>query len=128
MELGEKIKEIRKRKGMLQSLLSEKAGLSMRTLQRYESGEREPTFKTVRKIAEALEVDPWEIVGFNDIEIEAGYELIYGPSPKELIYGSKKDRINAAFDQLNEPGQEKAVEQVEILTKVPEYQRTTDQE
>ena len=38
----------------------------------------------------------------------------------------KKEELNKMFDDLNETGQDKAVEQVEMLTKIPEYQRKTE--
>lgn len=39
------------------------------------------------------------------------------------INTSHKALINMYYDELNEKGQEKAIEQVELLTKIPEYKR-----
>lgn len=41
---------------------------------------------------------------------------------------SKRDKINILFHLLNEKGQDKAVEQVELLTKIPEYQREEEEQ
>ena len=41
-ELGIKIQELRKQKGMTQEDLADKTGLSVRTIQRIESGEVDP--------------------------------------------------------------------------------------
>ncbi len=55
-ELGKKIAELRKAKGLTQEELVEKCNLNVRTLQRIESGEVTPRTYTIRLIFEALEV------------------------------------------------------------------------
>lgn len=54
-ELGKKIAELRKNKGLTQEDLVEKCKLSVRTLQRIESGEVEPRSYTVKLIFSALD-------------------------------------------------------------------------
>lgn len=54
-ELGKKIAELRKEKGLTQEELVNKCNLNVRTLQRIESGEATPRFITLRLIFEALE-------------------------------------------------------------------------
>ena len=52
-----RIKEIRESKGMTQTALSEKAGITRATIWKLETGEEEvTTSRTLTKIAEALEV------------------------------------------------------------------------
>ena len=41
---------------------------------------------------------------------------------------SDRGKLNAAFDQLNAAGQQKAVERVEELTEIPKYQREKPQD
>ncbi|HLO60511.1 MAG TPA: helix-turn-helix domain-containing protein [Bacteroidales bacterium] len=55
-ELGRKIADLRKAKGLTQEELVEKCNLSVRTLQRIESGEVTPRSYTIRLIFEALEM------------------------------------------------------------------------
>jgi transcriptional regulator with XRE-family HTH domain len=55
-ELGKKIADLRKAKGLTQEELVEKCNLNVRTLQRIESGEVMPRTYTIRLIFEALEV------------------------------------------------------------------------
>jgi transcriptional regulator with XRE-family HTH domain/ketosteroid isomerase-like protein len=55
-ELGKKIIDLRKAKGLTQEELVEKCNLSVRTLQRIEAGEVTPRPSTVKLIFEALEV------------------------------------------------------------------------
>jgi transcriptional regulator with XRE-family HTH domain len=59
-ELGKKIVELRKAKGFTQEELVEKCNLSVRTLQRIESGEVAPRTYTIRLIFTALDFDVHE--------------------------------------------------------------------
>ena len=59
-ELGKKIAELRKAKGFTQEELVEKSNLSVRTLQRIESGEVAPRTYTIRLIFTALDFDVHE--------------------------------------------------------------------
>jgi len=56
-ELGRKISELRKVKGLTQEELVDKCNISVRTLQRIESGEVTPRSYTVKTILAALEYD-----------------------------------------------------------------------
>ncbi len=56
-ELGKKISELRKEKGLTQEELVDKCNISVRTLQRIESGEVTPRSYTVKTILAALEYD-----------------------------------------------------------------------
>jgi transcriptional regulator with XRE-family HTH domain len=50
----QRMKNLRKKLGMSQGELSQKAGLSLDTISRYERGEREPRVSHLQKIAIAL--------------------------------------------------------------------------
>jgi transcriptional regulator with XRE-family HTH domain len=51
-----RLKAIRLAKNITITDLAESAGLSRQTIHNYESGEREPTWENVQKIAEAMGV------------------------------------------------------------------------
>ena len=55
-ELGIRIKELRNQKGMSQEFLADESGLSLRTIQRVENGESNPTGESLKRIASALNV------------------------------------------------------------------------
>ena len=55
MKLGPKIKELRKKEGLTQLDLSERSGLSLRTIQRIENNENKPSVYSLRKIGEVLD-------------------------------------------------------------------------
>ena len=43
------------------------------------------------------------------------------------LLDDKAIKVNHLFEQLNAPGQNKAIEQVELLTKIPEYQKEPEE-
>lgn len=59
--LGKKVLELRKLKGLTQSELVEKCNITVRTLQRIESGEVTPRAFTIKSIFEALEYDVYAV-------------------------------------------------------------------
>ncbi len=66
--IGKRIQEIRKQQGMTQEALAERINISKSSISEWESCKRVPRMETLRKIADALGVDVWQIIGFNTIE------------------------------------------------------------
>ena len=60
--IGYNIKFYRKKAELTQTELADKINKNMRTLQKYEKGDTTPTFTIIKKIAEILEVSPYDIV------------------------------------------------------------------
>jgi transcriptional regulator with XRE-family HTH domain len=56
--IGEKLKEARTKRLLTQEELAEKAGVSAATVVNIERNNQEPHFRTIRKLANALDVDP----------------------------------------------------------------------
>lgn len=108
-ELGLKIQELRKLKGMTQEDLAEKTGLSVRTIQRIESGEVDPRSYTLNQIAEALGVEITDLTKENEPDPEQPSEsetrkwltwlhlsgLFVMLFPPLIIWVLKKDEIPA---------------------------------
>jgi transcriptional regulator with XRE-family HTH domain len=61
--VGENLKRLRTRAALTQAELAEKAGITTAAVARIERDEAEPRMTTVRKLAQALGVDPAELVG-----------------------------------------------------------------
>ena len=61
-ELGHKIKEARKRKGISQEELAELTQVNLRTIQRIENNESKPRAKTVSLICNALDINTLEVI------------------------------------------------------------------
>ena len=57
MDLGDKIKAARTKKGITQKVLAEKTGLTERTIQRIENHKVEPSVYSLNKISEILSFD-----------------------------------------------------------------------
>jgi transcriptional regulator with XRE-family HTH domain len=60
--IGERLKRQRTRRALTQAELAERAGVTTATVARIERDEIEPRMPTLRKLAQALEVDPAELV------------------------------------------------------------------
>ena len=85
--IGLNIKKYREEKGLTQTELADKLGKTLRTVQKYESGEILPSINNVYEIAKALEVFSNDIIGgvakgfnFFDVDIEEKKEMIDHPS------------------------------------------------
>ena len=66
-EIGEKIKELRKKKGLSQEELAELAKVNLRTIQRIEKNESEPRGKTLNLICEVLEINIEDILDYGKL-------------------------------------------------------------
>jgi len=55
---GEKLRIYRKNKNLTQAMLAEKSGLSVLSIRRYETNERDPKLKDIKRLAEALGISP----------------------------------------------------------------------
>lgn len=62
MPTGEKIKEFRKKRGLTQKQLGNLCGMADSAIRRYENGRANPKIETLRKIADALEVNVTELL------------------------------------------------------------------
>jgi transcriptional regulator with XRE-family HTH domain len=60
--IGERLKRQRTRRALTQAQLAERADVATATVARIERNEIEPRMTTLGKLAQALEVDPAELV------------------------------------------------------------------
>lgn len=129
MKIGERIKEARKEAHFTQKALGEKLGVSAAMIAQYENGTRTPKINTLVRIADALGVSFVSLFDNTtwDIPIEDIGELkIALQSDSKSIYELKEKNIITHFRKLNKSGQDKAIEQVELLTKIPEYRKDSE--
>jgi transcriptional regulator with XRE-family HTH domain len=63
VHVGDRLKELRIRRAMTQDELAEAAGIGKNTVNRIERNHTEPRPPTLRKLADALRVDPAELIG-----------------------------------------------------------------
>ena len=60
--IGQQLKNARTRRLLTQEELADKAGVSAATVVNIERDNQEPQFRTIRKLAKALDVEPTELV------------------------------------------------------------------
>lgn len=63
MTVGERIKRVRKQKGMTQEQVGACAGMAGSQIRKYEIDSGHPKIETLHKIADALNVDVFELIG-----------------------------------------------------------------
>lgn len=95
IETGMLIREIRKENGLSQTQLAELIGKSLRTVQKYESGEIEISVAMINKIAKKLKTTPDYLMGYtgNEMSIDNLADVF-----KFLFELEKKAGIRFEFD------------------------------
>lgn len=91
--IGKRIQEIRTQRGMTQEALAERINISKSSISEWEACKRVPRMETLRKIADALGVDVWEIIGFNDLEFTPIKDGIPLPSNIRPISTLHRQRV-----------------------------------
>lgn len=123
MTVGEKIRAARTAQGLTQDELGGRCGIAGANIRKYELGKANPKYKTLIRIADALKIPVTDIV--DDEWVSQNVEdcirtIVYGEG---ITVPDAEERIAAALEKLNTTGQNVAVERVEELTKIPDYQK-----
>lgn len=150
MTIGEKIRYIRKEKGLTQKELSKRSGIAEITIRQYEASKYNPKPGAIMKLCVGLDCKISDIIDddhqkyyrmFDDIINDATTFISSAKTEKELDIAegfteileksykqkySAEVRLLASFDFLNDKGKEKAIEYIEDLYKIPEYKREID--
>lgn len=145
MGFSENLKRIRIENGLSQQELAKRAGVSQTAIYQWEKGSRTPKIDAIAKLADALNVQPvnlfmikedgkdiidLNIFGMTGNDIGKYLNVILPEYMEECrkereLYASidNKNAMSEKMDLLNEAGQARALEQVELLTKIPEYRK-----
>lgn len=70
MTVGENIKRLRKERGLTQKNLGELCGIAEPNIRKYENGKQNPKLETVEKIATALGVTAFELMGMEYFDLQ----------------------------------------------------------
>lgn len=134
MNVGERIRAIRKSKGLTQIEVAEKAGIAVNSLRLYEAGKRIPNLSQIQAIAVALDDDVvYLISGQTTAEVEQGILIQAEVEAKYYAqsrfteteeWKSRVDEIGKDIAKLNSEGQLEAVKRVKELTEIAKYQRS----
>lgn len=152
MAVGDNIRKARLEKGLTQKQVADACGMADSAIRKYESGQVTPKYNTLQRIAYALGYSVGYLLGSvterviipgrlkfietNDPESSHIRYNIEAADQEAFDYGlqilenagvsvqahTPQALILAAMDKLNDKGQAVAVERVEELTKIPDYQ------
>lgn len=142
MDIADKIRKHRKLAGLTQKELAEKCNCAVGTIQQYELGKRRPRYEQIIEIAHALHTSVAELTDptfnnlhsfFTDIPIiENG---VINPDIKNVRAELEKhadtpftiltesEKLLVYYNSLNDEGQEKAFELLELLLEIDRYRR-----
>lgn len=117
METYENIDNELEKRGMSRRKLAISIGIPPSTFQSMMERKRGMTLELMKKIADALGMSIYSLADF-DLASEAVTE--------EINANRRESRLLYHFRNLNDNGQTVAVERVEELAKIPDYQRPAD--
>lgn len=124
MTIGEKIKQFRKDKGMTQKELSLLSGISVTSIQYYESGKFTPKIEQVEKIAKAMgipEVDILPTYWDSTIDVKTFQTELQFMDLARSLYGKPLEEMLINYFLLNEQGKTKAEEYIADLSEQRKY-------
>ena len=126
MDIAANIKRLRQYYGFSQLKLADYMGISQQNIAQYENGKRKPKYETLIKFSECFDCN----VSFlydEDLTKMSNDDISYLLFSK---YGGandpEHDEIIFIYEKLNKLGKNKAIEQLKLLAKIPEYQKVED--
>lgn len=127
MTIGEKIRAIRKSKGITQKDLAVAMGVSASMIGQYEVGIRSPKIETLKKIAQALGVD---VNALLDLSSPNAEERMPGENICDiqgLLSDSSEseyeEMLKMFFNMLSKMGKEIAIQRIAELSENPRYRQ-----
>lgn len=121
MKFNERLRAIRKEKGLTQAELAEKAGIAVNSVRLYEAGARLPKLDTIARMAVAMGLTANDLIAGQWGNFEGAFL-----SAEEFQQDDREAQLIYHFRNLNDNGQSVAVERVQELAQIPAYQRPAD--
>lgn len=115
----EHLKELRARKNLLQKDVAAAIGVDRTTYVKYETGDSEPNFEILKRIAQFYEVSIDYLLDF-DIGIQKTEK------EQPLILSPEEERLIENYRDFNEKGKEKLLEEVYMMTVSGIYKNSKD--
>lgn len=111
--LSENLKKRRNELGLTLQEIGDYLNVSKQTIQKYENDViTGVTTSTIEKLAKILEIEPWELVGWDCTTINDG--------------NNKQQNLLTHFHALNDVGQTKVIDYAMDLSGNPDYQPNRD--
>lgn len=101
MTAGDRMKEIRLRKGLTQREVSARCHIAESTIRKYESGRLNPKFETMDKIASALEVPVTALMGYVFTGVVNGKDIYEVPRDVIDVIVDEKKTAPVSKDRLD---------------------------
>lgn len=121
---------IEKREALNLSLrqLAARCNLAASTIRGYEQGKFSPKLENIKKICEALDLPLSSVVMIEEIQtfstpLEFAITWLHNGGGRQPGSIGRQAAAVVDFEMLNEAGQIKALELLDLLCKVPEYQK-----
>lgn len=121
MKFNERLRAIRKEKGLTQAELAEKAGIAVNSVRLYEAGARLPKLDTIARMAVAMGLTANDLIAGQWGNFEGTFL-----SAEEFQQDDREAQLIYHFRNLNDNGQTVAVERVQELAQIPAYQRPAE--
>ncbi len=138
IQIGNRIRELRIEKGYTQKEMARLTGIPYSTYSNYENNNREPNLEQLRKIASVLNISLFKLITTNQYAKYMDKDVLEYEQIQEELRLAKKiskrvTQFMTYYQDLNAEGQKKADEQIEqaieqlkLLTKIPEYHKEPD--
>ena len=130
MTISEKIKAIRKERGLTQKQFGDLCGIHEVQIRKYERGEVTPKMENIKKIADGLGVPPSDLIGPEWFDMEAGPERLTELRDSVItlvavgkVFGESASDLLSKFSELNPSGQQTALDFVSYLTEQEKYHK-----
>lgn len=128
MTIGERIRDIRKEKGLTQQALGQLLGVTQATVGQYETNPNPPKIETLQRIADALDVPLPELMGLELLDKntwgrEAGPEVYRKIAENIQRHHGAQARANKAMERMTEDGRNKVADYAEDI--LPRYRAET---
>lgn len=121
-DLGSKIREYRKSKGMTQETLAQLIGVKRAVISKYETNFISPSIDMLNKIASALDIPISSLLdNVNALQYDKELNKSVQNALDLMAKQQPKRQLLKAFDQLNSEGQNKVIEYANDIT--PKYKK-----
>lgn len=113
MSFASRLRQAREQSGLTQQDLAEKLGVTKSAVGNYENGVSSPKWDVLLKIFDILMVEP-NFLYQDSFSLDLSEKVTLTPQQSALL---------SSFDQLNEEGQQKAVDYVDDLVLTGRYKK-----
>ena len=113
MSFASRLRQAREQSGLTQQDLAEKLGVTKSAIGNYENGVSSPKWDILLKIFDVLQVEP-------NFLYQDSFSF---DSADPVVLTSQQSALLSSFDQLNEEGQQKAVDYVDDLVLTGRYKK-----